>query len=671
MPSGSCGDLTRRTVLVRLAGMPAWLGSGAALGQASVLATEAATPQQVEVDIRDFGATGDGRADDTPAFRAMHRRLLSIQQRSPDCRLAIRLPKGAYRYRWNRWLWGLRYAAVIGERATLQCISDSPWDGDKMVLATNADPLRTIGINEPTGSERPNFGCAIHSAAPGQRSVTLRDPRNAGLFEVGRFVCILSFDQQFGGYPPNCRYFDYAVVQSVAGAQIALDRPLRFQHSAAYPEDGSIPESIGRARITPIDRPWQPLALFRGISGIRVVANPHARERMANAVLGVGVYELRVTDCELINLTPSMGYRCEVTDSRIEFTEPDKLLGELEFRNCRIGRISQATGVHRLGMSGCGIEQVSDIQARYVRLQGCRFEAQLTLEGFTPTRRLEVIDSVFASGQDREETATSSNPTIGIPLTPPITVVGRTIRSPFGDERCRVLLENLEPNDVVFLGASFAGTTFSDGRSGIIESIAMEGEEVVIRTTAPIRSGDVLFSFRVRRIVFQGNRYIGVKESPPQSLETTWEGLVQRSRTYRYTWTSAEFAQAVLACPGIVEGISVEVQRPYRGPDAGAFLRLGTRTPQYGTIVCTVDLTRAGARLASTDHAAGFSEGDVWRPIARNIVVWDFYVSHCVTPDGAARQLSGDEGQQAHYILRIDTVPFWQAVSLGGDEKFP
>jgi hypothetical protein len=54
--------------------------------------------------------------------------------------------------------------------------------------------LSIIGIDKPTASERRNYGCRIHTAEPGSRSVTLIDGADACRFLPGRYACILSFN---------------------------------------------------------------------------------------------------------------------------------------------------------------------------------------------------------------------------------------------------------------------------------------------------------------------------------------------------------------------------------------------------------------------------------------------------------------------------------------------
>jgi Pectate lyase superfamily protein len=650
------GSLSRRELLAGVAGVPVCLGIGMAL------ADQRSEPDSdYIVNVMDFGAVADGRTDDTPAFRAMHRSLIAVQRGSPQRRFVIHLPSGHYRYGWNQWLWGLRRVSLVGEEALLQCTSASPWDTEKFVLATNADPLL---VARPGGAANAKVGYLIHTAEPGSDAVTLRDPVDARHFSTGRFALILSFDQQFGGYPPNCRYFDYARVKAIDGPVIVLDRSLKFRHSESWCEDPSAPDSLGKARIVPIDRAKQPFVLDHEISGITALPNPNVRVRMANALHAVGAYHVTIKDCRLINLVAGVGHRCDVVDTDLEFTEPDKLLTEMEFRDCRIGWISQATGIHSLRLKGCRIEFPSDIQARYVQAENCEFRGAmfteephvgLSLEGFTPTRRLEVTKSAFLGRNGERDFAVGHNRSIAIRLTDPIVVHQGTIAIPISDERARTLLSSLEPGDMMLAGDEFAGTMFCDGRTGRVQDITADDTHVFIRTTLPVAAGDLLFTFRVRQAVFRDNSYVGVRDLPPLSLSTIWEQRVESSKRYRWMLTSSDFDWTLLNCPGWIERILVDVRRPYTGSEPGAFLALSTRTPQFESVTQIVDLTRPGRREASLTQATGALGGDRWAALAPGIFVWDFYVHHGRSPTGGHEHLAGSKGEQAQYVMQVET----------------
>src|SRR6516225_6461886 len=82
---GGCARLSRRAFLVGLSGVPAGAGAGPVTAAGPDATDSGREGGTMVVNIRDFGARGDGSRDDTDAFRAMHRRLLSAQQANPEC----------------------------------------------------------------------------------------------------------------------------------------------------------------------------------------------------------------------------------------------------------------------------------------------------------------------------------------------------------------------------------------------------------------------------------------------------------------------------------------------------------------------------------------------------------------------------------------------------------
>jgi hypothetical protein len=61
---------------------------------------------------------------------------------------------------------------------------------------------------------------------------------------------------------------------------------------------------------------------------------------------------------------------------------------------------------------------------------------------------------------------------------------------------------------------------------------------------------------------------------------------------------------------------------------------------------------------------AGVTAADLWKPIGRDAVVWDFYMYHSDTNSGGQKQFAGNEDQQANYMLQVETTPFWQLPSF-------
>lgn len=314
------GGATRRGLL---AGLP---GLGIAPADAKAPADmEAAVHPQV-FDPRDFGAAGDGVADDTAAFRAMYRAMRRLQSaddaaslnnvRRPPLEFVVQLAPGRYRYTWNRWTWGLRRVTVLGCGAAIQCMHHGPYDLDQAPLISNRDHYWTWdpegpAFGPPSAPAPDDYGMLIRTARPGDEAVmllsTASSPGRAPLVRAGAWVLLQSYAQQQYGYPPNLRTFERARVLGVEGARVRLDRPVRHLHRDDWPEDPARPPAVGRARLVAIDRPDCPFARSQRFFGLTVLPNPnHAirdpADRATREILGIaGKLQAEVRDCTLIS----------------------------------------------------------------------------------------------------------------------------------------------------------------------------------------------------------------------------------------------------------------------------------------------------------------------------------------------------------------------------------
>jgi hypothetical protein len=367
---------------------------------------------------QDFGAKADGRADDTPAFRAMHR---AIRRRQDSARhdtggsvpqFEIRLRPGHYRYSWNRWTWGLRHVAVIGRDAMIQCTHPGPFDLDQAPLLSNRDHYWTWdpagpAFGPPSAKPAENYGWRIRTTEPGDTSITLLA---AADIPVLSWVLVQSYAQQQDGYPPNPRHFERARVMAIEGRRVRLDRPLRYLHRDDWPEDPSQPAAIGQARLVWIDRPDCPLALSQSFIGLSVVSNPNHAVRDYNIrrtreILGLsGTLRAEVEDCHLIALGVSQCGEVDITNTSLDYVEPDKVVDRLTMVDCTIGEIRECTGVNNLSLQSCTIVTSAQLLAREVSVQDCEFQAAgpaghspgaLQLGGPVPTRRMSVTGCRF------------------------------------------------------------------------------------------------------------------------------------------------------------------------------------------------------------------------------------------------------------------------------------
>lgn len=697
-------SVTRRGTLAGLSGLaagsgvaePVWAAATAGAGDA-----EAARPRLF--DPRDFGAAGDGAGDDTAAFRAMHRAMRRAQARDdalraadparPPQEIVIRLSPGHYRYTWNRWTWGLRRVCVLGYGATIQCLHSGPYDIDQAPLISNREHYWTWSPEGPAFAQpspllpAEDFGHRIRTARPGDDAVTLLGPDDARrlLLLPGAWVLIQSYAQQQYGYPPNMRYFERVRIAGAEGARVRFDRRLRYLHRDDWPEDPARPAAIGRARIVAIDRPDCPFALFQSFAGLTVLSNPNHAVRDAVArrpreVLSIaGTLRAHVRDCALIALgVTQVGEVC-VEGSTFEYTEPDKLVDRLTFRDCTIGAIRECTGVNQLIVQGCTVEDVAQMLAREVTVEACTFPEQvkpregtraISLEGPTPTRRLTIRDCCFLG------TGNGAHPPIDGPVWTRIAIDGHALR-PLGDGRIGASSGPAFDALAAVLEDGWPVTLFgADGRPhfGWCSGIRGLGAGAVFAFTLPVapRTGDTLAVPRLLSLSVQGCRFAHPFVAYPDPPDLTWEEEVTGSRLLRLAMRS-DAASRPAWLPGLPRRLRCLVAQPYAGPEESCFLILREEPPDPGGLELLIDLRVPGEREVSRSGCR-LSKRDIFRVggVAAERLPDACYVGGAqalivARPGAVPAPAVGAEAEQADVLIEIEVDnPFGWALAQAG-----
>lgn len=562
-------------------------------------------------DIRRFGATGDPRGDDTQAFIALHKRIMATLAEGPLRPVVITIPPGHYRYRWNAWLFNIPEVEVRGASSTLQCISDSPWDSEKASLVTNLDFFSTRLPHGSQESARITYGSRIDSAARGERTVRLLPGEGPLPVAPGGAVCVYSHDQQFEGYPPNPRYFDIARAVSVSDTAVTLDRALEHDHrrdGLAVPRSDT---SFGGARIVALDRPGAVFCRTMRLQGLTFVPNPHAESSAGNTLLVSGVDDFRMHDCHVLTGVFTMSRACVATDCTFDLVEPDKLVEDLTMERCRIGRMTQATGVEQVTLRGCSIRGGSDLQARTIVLEDCILGqdladvavAALSLEGFAPTRHLALTRCTFTAPRGHRAAPVSDNAVIWTDLGPPFMLEPTALSLPVDDARATRLHGWLDAGAMLLFGRMRHGVPYCDGRTAILKALRLDGGLLRLELDRPVRArqDDILFSHRVHRITARNNRFLnGGPEAAPLSPRTTWQDSVEDSRLWRWRITGRPEAPRLLRCPGRPRRISVEMRHGHSGVTAARLV------PLTAAATITVPLDAAGLRTRSVEAPYGW-----------------------------------------------------------------
>jgi hypothetical protein len=331
--------------------------------------TDGITDRTYDPHSGTWGQPGSGN-NWTAVFQKMVAQILADQAAAGDGKLnaVIPLRKGStYNYTDNRWTCGIQSFDVKATgsgtvRPRLCCnTSTHSYDLDAAILQAGGGTFLdfyTVG-----GGKDKQWQARIENAVPGDTSVTIRSGSTTSHLRVGRWHLVCSYDQQAGGGPPNCRYFDWVKVTDISGTTVTLDRPVQHSHRTdyweRYPQDGL---SFGEARIMPMDvggsagvMPSTNVRLTgkQTWTGIEFVANPNY-PTSAN-MLGTFIYmsgvALTFTDCVMPYPVPSISKDVRFVNCSLPLRcETDKLTESVTFDNTTIGGdgIGSSTGINLL-----------------------------------------------------------------------------------------------------------------------------------------------------------------------------------------------------------------------------------------------------------------------------------------------------------------------------------
>jgi len=289
----------------------------------------------------------------TAVFNAMQAAIISDQKAAGDGRLRVSIPlhRGVqYDYTNNCWLTGIQYLQVYatgsGALPNMRCTvvggvaTDAQW-GPLFLGGDVKTGSNCAGAFSFQGGTMKAHCAPIAAAAAGHTTVTLKTSGDAGKIKVGRWHVVCSGCQQLGGYPPNLTWIDYVRVTAVSGTTVRLDRPLKYAHSSTFWENLKDDQSLGVARLVPLDTggtggyvPSMPRVGLRvGMTNINFQANPN--HTTATSLISIGQIDVSYAGCTFVNPVPTITKHtlwtgCTYTTS----PEPDKLCETLVIDNC-------------------------------------------------------------------------------------------------------------------------------------------------------------------------------------------------------------------------------------------------------------------------------------------------------------------------------------------------
>lgn len=282
---------------------------------------------------------------------AMQKAIIADQEAAGDgaLRAVIQWQRGkTYEYQKNNFLTGVqRYrceAIGQGERPRLRNSNrTAPMHVDRGPICMGK---RANCWTEPVS--KTNAMALIADAKIGDTTVTLQNPSEISRLAAGRWHAVFSYAQQIGGYPPNCRWIDYVIVDAIEGATITLDRPLAHNHWADYWEDPNDQQSLGKARIGLIDGAYDDIrcTLEGTWKGLEFIGEDAAG---MDATVIESHIECLFEDCIVSNPWPTMSKQvefrnCVLTGAGNQAAEPDKLSDTLIFDGVSQKNLNQYVG---------------------------------------------------------------------------------------------------------------------------------------------------------------------------------------------------------------------------------------------------------------------------------------------------------------------------------------
>lgn len=200
-------------------------------GAAALVTLQSAVFPETTIHAREFGVIEDGAADNSSALLAMRAHLRKNMTRLHN----IHFDGGHVKYTDNQWLKNIGPVRIFANGTIFECTS-AALGADR---ATRTFDNSTFYFSEgDSRSAAPAERYPIASASAFDTSITFVDEGAASAFSVGEPIFLCGFDHQFGGFPPNPRYFEWPVITAVdlMTNSVQLRERLIFDYDQDWPE---------------------------------------------------------------------------------------------------------------------------------------------------------------------------------------------------------------------------------------------------------------------------------------------------------------------------------------------------------------------------------------------------------------------------------------------------
>ncbi len=345
------------------------------------------------VNAKDFGvATSNTATQNDSGLIAMRDAIVAAgADRHWDIYFDSNTESTPYQYTNNRWLFGVRNYTLHARGVFFENTSSSTASRDTRPLH-NRNALDDTGDAAGNPTSFPStytFG----TAGPGGRTITTDTAADAGNFAADDWVLLAGFEQQnFGGNPPNLRYFEYKkVVSAVAGTGvITFTEPLEYLYdedweAGTYSGEPGTP-TMGDPRIISLERANYSIPVFAKIIGATWL--PNTTSVVSDRLIVDGL-EVILEDVTAPEWTCVMSRDVTTIRCKFETGEPDKLVRKWRDLDSNFGANNQtdeatltnAVGVHHAILDGTAVHGQAELYPTQAVFRGVHFYGEVAQYG--------------------------------------------------------------------------------------------------------------------------------------------------------------------------------------------------------------------------------------------------------------------------------------------------
>ena len=351
-----------------------------------------------------YGIKADGVTDNYPALQ----RLNADWRGADKCYVEFVFPAGQVNYSKSFWLDGIDSFKVIGKNTNFVNTANDANDMGNC-------PLNNSGLLITGG--RMTAGHRFKTVEKGSATITLID---AASYSVGDRIFIAGYEEQFYGYPPNPRFFEWNSVKAINGSVITLGKPLRWAYNENWKDVANMlpvsdVTSFGKPRIYKINN-YSRYAVFKDCNFLR---GPGVKSYTTSAFR----YISDVLICENVyaeDFWPSENRVAIYTNCRSKTFELDKMNEFVKIEGCSVSggsaspitaSLTAATGVDSLVLIKNTFENYCPLSPRILYASGNTFKSKTLDPPLYPhpeatwVEKVYLKDNVFFGG-DKPYTST-------------------------------------------------------------------------------------------------------------------------------------------------------------------------------------------------------------------------------------------------------------------------